>query len=145
MRASSVLARRIGTAFDDGIGGPGGWWIVIEPEIHLGSDVVVPDIAGWRRETMPEYPAGPAVEMPPDWVCEVVSPRTAALDRVKKLPRYAQSLVRHAWIIDPASRTLEVYSLAGEHYSLIETFEAEEVGRGEPFEAIELRLSDLWL
>jgi Uma2 family endonuclease len=72
--------------------GPGGWWILIEPELHLGSDVLVPDIAGWRRQRVPYLPQTAAIEIAPDWICEVVSPATGGLDRLRKLPRYAETV-----------------------------------------------------
>jgi len=144
-RAMAILGRRIGAPFDDGVGGPGGWWIMIEPEIHLGRDVFVPDVCGWRRETLPEFPPGPAVEIRPDWVCEIVSPRTAKIDRVRKMPAYARYGVPHFWIIDPEARTLEVFVLGGSRYGLTETHEGDDVVRVEPFQEIELSLADLWL
>jgi Uma2 family endonuclease len=74
-RANSILERRLGRAFDDGEDGPGGWWIVTEPELHLGRNVIVPDLAGWRREHMPDYPDTSGCEVPPDWACEIHSPK----------------------------------------------------------------------
>jgi len=144
-RAMFGLGRRIATPFEDGVDGPGGWWIMIEPEIHLGREIFVPDVCGWRRETLPEFPPGPFVAVAPDWVCEVASPRTARLDRIKKMPAYARHGVPHVWVIDPESRSLEVYRLEGEHYSFVAGYENDDVARAEPFEAFELRLTDLWI
>lgn len=80
-RAAVWLDRRLGPPFDDGQGGPGGWWILIEPELHLGEDIVVPDLAGWRRERLPTFPDVVFLDLAPDWVCEVVSPSTERIDR----------------------------------------------------------------
>src|SRR5205807_5241792 len=91
-----------------GGGGPRGWWIFVEPEVHLRSDVVVPDLAGWRRERLPKMPAEAFFSLRPDCICEVLSPSTGPLDRSRKLPIYAREGVTHAWLIDPATRTLEV-------------------------------------
>ncbi len=132
--------------FDDGGGnGPGGWWILDEPELHLGPNVLVPDIAGWRRERMPTIPRTAAFDLAPDWVCEVVSPATGRLDRVRKLPAYARHEVGHAWLIDPEQQTLEAYRLEHSHWVLVASHEGEDVVRVEPFDAIELPLATLWL
>jgi Uma2 family endonuclease len=144
MNATGKLYRRLGNAFDDGDGGPGGWWIVIEEEIHLGRDVFVPDIAGWKREHLPEKPLDEYWSVSPDWVCEVVSPSTGRLDRVRKLPRYAVHEIPHAWLVDPLQQSLEVYRLEQGRWSLIATHEGDEMVCAEPFEAIELPLSSLW-
>lgn len=124
--------------------GPGGWWILFEPELHLDEDVVVPDLAGWRRERLPR-PTGAAVSIPPDWVCEVLSPGSGRVDRLRKMPIYARHGVGHAWLVDPLQRTLEVYRLHGAHWLLIATHGEEEVIRAEPFEAVELEISRWWL
>src|SRR5688572_5797091 len=115
-RASSRLGVRLGGPFDLGEGGPGGWSILDEPELHLGleQDVLVPDLAGWRLERMPKLPETAYFELPPDWVCEVLSPSTEADDRVDKMPIYAREGVRHVWLIDPILQTLEVFVLVAE-------------------------------
>jgi len=125
--------------------GPGGWWILFEPECHLGPDIVVPDIAGWRHERMPEIPNVPFFELAPDWVCEVVSPGTGHLDRVRKMPAYARDEVGHLWLVDPLARTLEVYRLADAHWVLQNSHGDTERVRAEPFDAIEIDLSRWWL
>jgi len=130
--------------FDRGGGGPGGWRILDEPELHLGPDVLVPDLAGWRRERMPELPGDAYFSVAPDWVCEVLSPATASMDRVKKLRIYAREHVRHAWLVDPLARTLEVLRLEGDRWSIASTFADLDVVRAEPFDAIDLDLSLLW-
>lgn len=142
-RAASKLGSRIGGPFDDGIGGPGGWVILDEPELHIDGQVLVPDLAGWRRERMPQLPDAAAFDVAPDWICEVLSPSTEALDRAKKMPVYANSGVQHAWLVDPGPRTLEVFRLDGPGWRLLRTF-TEDVVRAEPFDAIELELAALW-
>jgi Uma2 family endonuclease len=143
-RASSVLGGAIGPPFDFGDGGPGGWLILFEPELQLGPDVLVPDLAAWRRERMPEMPDVAGFTLAPDWVCEVLSPSTGALDRARKLPIYAREHVAHAWLADPSVRTLEVFRREGAAWLLIATFEGDRRVRAEPFDAIELDLSRLW-
>lgn len=125
--------------------GPGGFWILFEPELHLGADVIVPDLAGWRRERMPVVPDLPAFELAPDWVCEVVSPGTAALDRVGKLPRYARHGVAWAWIVDPLARTIEVYEREKRRLALAGGLEGPGRERLAPFDEIELDAGRLWL
>lgn len=141
---SSVLTFR----FRRGEGGPGGWWIVYEPELSLGVDPdydpVVPDIAGWRRETMPSHPESAQYHVVPDWVCEIVSPRSARTDRILKLPFYARAGVRHAWLVDPLAESLEVYRLEGSTWTLAQTFGGPAKVRAEPFDAVEIDLADLW-
>jgi Uma2 family endonuclease len=144
-RASTMLGGVLAVRFDGGDGGPGGWWIIDEPELHLGNDVLVPDIAGWRRERVPAYPDAGRCEIAPDWICEIVSPRTAALDRVRKLPRYASYGVQYAWIVDPEARSLEVYRERDGRFALENAFEGDARVRAEPFDAIELDLSSIWL
>lgn len=143
-RASSILGGRIITSFDDG-GGPGGWWILDEPELHLGPDVLVPDIAGWRRERMSILTDTPAFTLAPDWVCEVLSPHTGRLDRMKKLPIYAREEISYAWIVDPIVRTVEVFRLVSGHWSLLGVYGGDDAVRIEPFDAIEISLATLWM
>jgi Uma2 family endonuclease len=142
---SSVLGMRIGPPYRLGDGGPGGWWIVVEPELHVGRQVLVPDVAGWRRENMPVYPDSTAFDVVPDWVCEVQSPSTARVDRVKKLPVYAEHRVQHVWIVNPIDKTIEVYRLEGGRWIVAGNYSGDDVARIEPFEAVELVLSKLWL
>jgi Uma2 family endonuclease len=146
LRASSILGTRIIASFDDGGGsGPGGWWILNEPELHLGPHVLVPDIAGWRRERMPVLEAVPAFTLAPDWVCEVISPHTGRIDRMKKLPIYAREEIPHAWIVDPILKTIEAFRLASGRWSLLGTYGGDDTVRIEPFDAIEFPLATLWL
>jgi Uma2 family endonuclease len=143
-RTGSVLGVRIGGPFDSGDGGPGGWWILDEPELHFGRNVLVPDLAGWRRTHLPHVPDAPYCSVAPDWVCEVLSPSTARLDRAKKLAIYAREGVTHAWLIDPIARTLEVLQLEGGRWTILATHAGSEVVRAEPFTRIELELDALW-
>lgn len=142
--ASSRLGGELSVRFDRGSGGPGGWIILFEPELHFEEDVLVPDFSGWRRERMPKPPRTAAITLAPDWVCEVLSPSTSGLDRGAKLPVYAREGVRHVWFVDPVAQTLEVLRLEGGHYTLVVTHLGKRMVRAEPFEAIELDLSFLW-
>ncbi len=142
--AASALGEELGPPFKRGRGGPGGWVILDEPELHLDRDVVVPDLAGWRRERMPEVPDVTAFVLAPDWVCEALSPSTAAIDRGEKVPIYARERVAHVWLIDPLARTLEVLRLDGTSYRIVTTFHDDAKVRAEPFDAIELGLEVLW-
>ncbi len=146
-QASSVIGSDLLSAFHrraGGPGGPGGWWILDEPELHFGRDVLVPDLAGWRRERLPRVPDEAFMTLAPDWVCEVVSPSTVRLDRVRKTHVYAREGVRHLWLVDPIARTVEVYRLEGEHYSLQGVLTDEPTARIEPFETVALYLPRWW-
>lgn len=142
--ASSGLGGALRGPFDRGRGGPGGWRILDEPEIHLAADVVVPDLAGWRRERLPSIPDEAFIAVAPDWICEVLSPSTVSIDRVKKLAIYARERVAHAWLIDPIARTVEILRLDTGGWLIVATISDLDVARAEPFEAIELELSLLW-
>jgi len=141
-------ATRLGSAlapFDiAGAATPGGWIILIEPELHLGPDILVPDLAGWRRSRMAELPDVTAFELAPDWVCEVVSPSTAALDRTDKMPIYGSAGVGHAWLVDPLAQTLEVFRRDAALWILLDGFKGQARVRAEPFDALELDLTLLW-
>ena len=121
------------------------WWFLIEPELHLGAEILVPDIAGWRKVNMPRVPNVVWFDIAPDWVCEVVSVKTARLDRIRKLPAYARQGVPHAWIVDPVAQSVEVYRRQDEHMLQFSTHEGPELIRAEPFTPCELDLNDLWL
>jgi Uma2 family endonuclease len=142
--AASSLGGELYGPFQRGRGGPGGSIILDEPELHLHGDVLVPDIAGWRRERMPALPQGSAFELAPDWVCEVLSPSTASTDRAVKVPIYAREQVSHVWLVDPLLQTLEVLRLDGPGYRLMGTWRGDAVVQCEPFESLALRLADLW-
>ncbi len=143
--ARGLAAGLDGFERDPGGEWPGGWWILVEPELHLGRDVVVPDLAGWRRERMPVFPRIAACTLAPDWLCEIASPATGALDRVRKMRIYAREKVGHFWVIDPDSETLEVYRQSGDLWALVAAFDGPEKVRAEPFEAVELDLARLWV
>ena len=140
---SSSLGVDLGSPFQRGRGGPGGWVFLDEPELHLGEDVLVPDLAGWRRERAPAIEAAFATA-PPDWLCEVLSESTRRTDRMCKLPIYARAGVGHVWLVDPAEQTLEAFRLHEGRWLLLETFGGDAVVRAEPFDAIELALAPLW-
>lgn len=130
--------------FDLGPRGPGGWTILLEPELHLGRDVLVPDMAGWRHERMPRLPETAYFPLAPDWLCEIISPATGATDRTKKLPIYAREGVAFVWMIDPNAYTLEILSLQRGRWVLGAAHAGRTAVRAQPFEAIELDLGLLW-
>jgi Uma2 family endonuclease len=139
-----AVANLLGPPFHYGRGGPGGWWILPEPELHLGADVVVPDFAGWRRARMARLPEAAFISLAPNWVCEIVSPSSAVIDRTKKPLIYARERVEHAWIIDPGARTLEVLRREGDRWRALASHPATALVRVEPFADIELDLQTLW-
>jgi Uma2 family endonuclease len=143
-RASSSLGGELYGPFDRGKGGPGGWILLDEPELHLHGDVLVPDLAGWRRERMPELPDAAAFELAPDWVCEVLSPATAATDRAEKMPIYARERVPYLWLVDPIARTLEACRLEKDRWLLLGTWRDDARVRVDPFAELELELAGLW-
>ena len=143
--ASSNLGGELYGPFNRGRGGPGGWIILDEPELHVVGNVLVPDVAGWRRSRMPEMPDATAFELAPDWLCEVLSPSTTRSDRGDKLPIYASHGVRHAWLIEPMGQTLEVYRLESERWVLLGTHRGAVTVRAEPFDAVGVDLSALWI
>ena len=123
----------------------GGWWILFEPELHFEEDVLVPDLAGWRRERLPVLPNVAAMTQAPDWACEILSPSTGAIDRGRKMRLYAREGVDHLWLVDPLARTLEVYRLEGGRWIVASTHGGEDLVRAEPFAAVELALERWWL
>jgi Uma2 family endonuclease len=146
-RVTSILGTELGGPFDLGEGGPGGWWLFDEPEFHFGGNVLVPDMAGWRRERLQEPPAAdtPFMTVAPDWVCEVLSPSTHDVDRRRKLPLYFREGVGHVWLVEPLTRTLEILRRASEGWLLVATHSGDETVRAEPFDAVPLALGRLWL
>lgn len=149
--ATSVLGIEIGGPFQRGRGGPGGWRILDEPELHFpnpltkaGKDVLVPDLAGWRRERMPQLLDVAHFTLVPDWICEVLSESTETFDREEKMPIYAREGVRWAWLVDPMKRTLEAYGLDGRQWMEGGRWSNDDLVRAAPFEAIELELGALW-
>jgi Uma2 family endonuclease len=143
-RAASSLGGELYGPFDRGRSGPGGWIILFEPELHLRADVLVPDIAGWRRERMPELPDSSAFTLAPDWLCEVLSPSTAAMDRTDKLPIYARERVEHVWLVDPSLQTLEALHLDGDSYRNVGAWRGDAIVTCAPFSSLALKLADLW-
>jgi len=142
--ASSVLGGELGPPFHRGRGGPGGWWIIFEPELHLGDEILVPDLAGWRRERMPKLPDTAYFGLAPDWVCEVISVSTRKIDLHGKRPIYARENVGHLWLIDPADHTLDALELHEGQWVLIGSAKDEESVSIRPFDAISFSLGDLW-
>lgn len=133
--------------FQRGRGGPGGWWILPEPEVHLVPDEpVVPDIAGWRRARMPELPDSPKIRVGPDWVCEVLSDTTEIHDRRDKMPLYARHGVGHVWLVDPILRYLEAFWNDDGAWRRVGVgkWRDDAKVRIAPFEAVEVELSALW-
>jgi Uma2 family endonuclease len=147
--AASALGGLLFDPFRRGIGGPGGWTILDEPELHMGEDVLVPDLAGWRRERFAVVNLeAVAVGVAPDWACEVLSPSTARIDRARKLPVYARERVGHVWLLDPVAQTLESSqlseNLSENRWTLLATYEGTTKVRVAPFDAIEIDLVTLW-
>ena len=142
--AASHLGMALGPSFSFGTGGPGGWIIIDEPELHLGSHVVVPDIAGWRRERFTERDDGPWFEVAPDWICEVQSPSTRAIDLGPKRRIYAAYGIGYLWYVDPIAKSLEVFQRQNESWLLTHTFIDQEIVSAPPFDAISFPLGQLW-
>ncbi len=145
-RFAKKLGVRLFGPYDDGVGGPGGWIFLDEPELHLGArpDKMEPDLSGWRRDRMQRLPRNAAINAAPDWVCEVLSPSTEANDRGVKMPLYAEHGVGHAWLADPLARVLEAFKLVRGRWHPIGTWREDAIVRVEPFDAIELSLAALW-
>ncbi|HEY4159503.1 MAG TPA: Uma2 family endonuclease [Polyangiaceae bacterium] len=141
---SSALGATLMPRFQFGDGGPGGWWILDEPELHFGEDVVVPDLAGWRKERMPELPRKTFLTATPDWVCEFLSPSTSRFDRTKKIPLYAHARIPHLCLFDTLAETLEVFRLESAHWVLLGAHGGDDVVRAEPFDAVALELKRIW-
>ena len=144
-RATSSLGAIISSAFDLGTQGPGGWWILDEPELHFSDDVLVPDIAGWRRERMPELHPSAFFDLAPDWACEVVSPSSGRLDRVRKMPIYAREGVAWLWLVEPLQRTVEVYRLEAGAWGVAGTHGGAETARITPFEVVDVDMRRWWV
>jgi Uma2 family endonuclease len=142
--ASSGLGGALRGPFDRGRGGPGGWRILDEPELHLGRDVLVPDLAGWRRERLPALPDEAYFTLAPDWICEVLSPSTMALDRTRKLAVYAREQVPFAWLVDPTAYTIEVLQLDAGRWVIVTACAGSGAVSLPPFDALPLDLTLLW-
>lgn len=143
----TALGAELFGPFSRGKNGPGGWIILDEPELHLGNpgdpDILIPDLAGWRRERTPDTSKA-FISTAPDWVCEVLSPSTRAHDRVRKMPLYAREGVKHIWLVEPLERVLEVYEVDGPSWRRTDAFDGSVQVRARPFEAVEIDLSPLW-
>lgn len=144
-QTTSRLGGILEPAFGRGRGGPGGWHILDEPELHLDEDVLVPDLAGWRRERLPAIPDAAFMTLAPDWLCEVLSPGTERIDRARKLGIYGRAGVAWIWLVNPREQVLEVFALGPEGYVLREAREGAGEVRPEPFGAVAWPLGDLWL
>ena len=143
------LGSVLGGPFGEGLGGPGGWRFLTEPELHLDGDVAVPELAGWRLENIPGPPTpdplSPVkIRLAPDWVCEILSPSTEKYDRNEKREIYAAAGVGHLWLVDPRVQVLEVFALANGRWTLVRTFTGDAAVRAVPFDAIEFRLGRIW-
>ncbi len=135
----------IGGPYQRGRGGPGGWRILIEPEVHLALDqeVVVPDVAGWRLARLPSVPENHKFTVVPDWVCEILSPSTESVDKSIKMPLYARYGVQYLWLVHPIEMTLHAYKLSGTEWALQGIFRETDTVRLEPFNDIEIRIDAL--
>lgn len=146
--AASVLSGLLVPPFRMGLGGPGGWRILVEPELSLGVDPrydpVVPDLAGWRIESMPDRVETAQFHTAPQWVCEVISPSSLRRDRFLKLPFYARAGVAHAWLVDPLNETLEVFALDGDTWRVAGLYQGDATVHAAPFGAVALCLTWLW-
>ncbi len=147
--AHTALTSKLVPPFNFGDGGPGGWLILVEPELHFPAgpsevDILVPDIAGWRNERMPRIPETAYFEIAPDWVCEILSPSTARLDRGGKREVYAREGVTHLWLVDPIVRQLEAFELRGAQWVLLATISGSEEVAVAPFGAVPFSLGSLW-
>ena len=134
----------IKSPFGDGRDGPGGWWILAEPGLHLPkAKEVVPDVAGWRKERLPRLPDGP-IEVVPDWVCEVLSPSNARYDWLVKRPFYAQVGVAWLWFADVDARMVHVFQLVEGAWLERALAGGADRARLPPFDAVELDLGLWW-
>jgi len=143
-RAETRLAGHLDERLGGGGPGSDGWIILVEPELHLHGDALVPDVAGWRRTRMRVLPDVTAFELAPDWVCEILSPSSGRIDRTLKLPVYAREGVAHLWLVNPSDRSLEAFALRSEKWMLLGMFSDDDKIRVEPFADVELDLSVPW-
>ena len=139
------LGLELGGPFQRGRGGPGGWIFLPEPELHLGPNVVVPDLAGWKASRLPPAAVEQAfIEVAPDWICEVISPSTEKHDKGEKRQLYALYGIEHLWHLDPRPRTLEVFTRQDKNWLLTHTFLDQDEVRAPPFAEIVFSLGLLW-
>jgi Uma2 family endonuclease len=143
--AASVLGGEIVPPYQLGRGGgPGGWVILSETEMMLGEHLLVPDFAGWRKERFPGVPKENWISIAPDWICEILSPSTMRVDKVRKMPIYARHEIPYLWLIDPAAKTLDVFRLLSGQWVLAGTYVGNDKARAEPFLEIEIELGNFW-
>jgi len=144
--ASSALGFELAPTYQFGRGGgPGGWIFIVEPEIGLGEHILVPDLAAWRKERFPYAEETNWISIPPDWVCEVMSPATYRIDRTRKMTLYARHGIPHIWLVDPLAETVEVFKLESGRWFFLAAFSGDEEMRVEPFDAVGIDLAHLWL
>jgi Uma2 family endonuclease len=139
-----ALAGELVAPFQKGLGGPGGWIFADEPELHLGADVLVPDLAGWRRERLNDHPETSYFTTPPDWICEILSASTETRDRTIKTRAYAAAGIPYFWLIDPRQQMLEAFELDGGRWKVLGGWSSDDEVRVPPFDAISFSLADLW-
>lgn len=142
--AANMIGYELTGPFQRGRGGPGGWIFLVEPELHLGPHVTVPDLAGWRRERMTSEPATAFIELVPDWVCEILSPSTEATDRDHKMRIYATNGLAHIWLLNPTTKVLETYAMRDGKWLLLETFSGAVDVAAAPFAAVPFSLAALF-
>lgn len=146
--AASRLTGKLEPLYGGAGNGPGGWWIITEPEIHFGKnpneEIFVPDLAGWHKEKMPVFPDVAFFDVTPDWICEILSPSNMRLDRTKKVPLYATLGVKHLWLINPRDKTLEVFRLETGRWVLLSNYAEIDTVKAEPFQEMEFDLGNLW-
>jgi len=144
-RTAFGLSSELGPPYRFGRGdGPGGWIILFEPELRLADHVVVPDLAAWKRERLPAPPEENWISVTPDWVCEILSPRTVRVDKIRKMPIYAEHGIPSLWLIDPLSKTLDVFRLETGRWFLLGSYLEDDRVRAEPFHEVEIELRNLW-
>lgn len=142
--AANALGHELTGPFQKGNGGPGGWVFFVEPEIKIDGDILVPDIAGWRRERLSSYPERNYFELRPDWVCEILSGSTEKRDRTLKMRIYGKAGIPHMWLIDPRLQILEVFANDEGQWTKVADWNSGDIVRAVPFDAISFSLADLW-
>lgn len=146
LHAASSLGAEIIPAYQFGKGGgPGGWTVYHEPEVQLGENSVVPDLAAWKNAALVSLPPEARVDVAPDWVCEVLSPTTLRADKVRKMPIYARFGIPFLWLVNPLVKNLDVFALEAGRWTLTGSYSEDDVVRAEPFQKIEIELRRLWI
>ena len=144
-RVTSALHLALAKHYQKEDGGPGNWTFYFEPELHLDSEILVPDLAAWRYETMPSDPLGPYATIAPDWICETLSPSTRHIDVFHKRDIYASKGVKHLWFLDPDNRTLEGFQLLeNSRWQLLSALDGNVEVSIPPFESARFSLDVLW-